>query len=43
MNNVIEQDHRFMKMRIVASQWLHSVEGALNAKKVAVSRTEVTS
>ena len=30
MNNVIEQDHRFVKKRIVASQWFRSVEGALN-------------
>ncbi len=30
MNNVIEQDHRFLKKRIVASQWFRSVEGALN-------------
>jgi transposase-like protein len=29
-NNVIEQDHRFIKKRIVASQWFRSVEGALN-------------
>jgi transposase-like protein len=27
---VIEQDHRFIKKRIVASQWFRSVEGALN-------------
>ncbi|MEA2874790.1 MAG: transposase, family [Hyphomicrobiales bacterium] len=30
MNNVIEQDHRFVKKRVVASQWFRSVEGALN-------------
>ena len=30
MNNVIEQDHRFVKKRIVASQGFRSVEGALN-------------
>lgn len=30
MNNLIEQDHRFVKKRIVASQWFRSVEGALN-------------
>lgn len=30
MNNVIEQDHRFIKKRIVASQWFRSVEGAVN-------------
>ncbi len=29
-NNVIEQDHRFIKKRIVASQWFRSAEGALN-------------
>jgi transposase-like protein len=28
-NNVIEQDHRFIKKRIVASQWFRSAEGAL--------------
>ncbi len=30
LNNVIEQDHRFIKKRIVASQWFRSVEGALH-------------
>ncbi len=30
MNNVIEQDHRFIKKRIVASQGFRSVEGAAN-------------
>ena len=30
INNVIEQDHRFIKKRIVASQWFRSVEGALH-------------
>ena len=30
MNNLIEQDHRFIKKRIVASQWFRSVEGAVN-------------
>jgi IS6 family transposase len=30
MNNVIEQDHRFIKKRIVASQGFRSAEGALN-------------
>jgi hypothetical protein len=30
MNNIIEQDHRFIKKRIVASLWFRSVEGALN-------------
>jgi transposase, IS6 family len=29
-NNIIEQDHRFIKRRIVASQWFRSVEGALH-------------
>ena len=29
MNNIIEQDHRFIKKRIVASQWFRSVEGAI--------------
>jgi transposase, IS6 family len=27
---MIEQDHRFVKKRIVASQWFRSVDGALN-------------
>ena len=26
MNNIIEQDHRFIKKRIVASQWFRSVQ-----------------
>ena len=30
LNNVIEQDHRFIKKRIVASQWFRSMEGAVN-------------
>jgi transposase-like protein len=30
MNNILEQDHRFVKKRIVASQWFRSVDGALN-------------
>ena len=29
LNNRIEQDHRFVKKRVVASQWFRSVEGAL--------------
>jgi hypothetical protein len=30
MNNLVEQDHRFVKKRVVASQWFRSVDGALN-------------
>ena len=30
LNKLIEQDHRFVKKRVVASQWFRSVEGALN-------------
>ena len=30
MNNIIEQDHRFVKKRVAASQWFRSVDGALN-------------
>ena len=30
MNNILEQDHRFVKKRVVASQWFRSVDGALN-------------
>lgn len=30
LNNILEQDHRFVKKRITASQWFRSVEGALN-------------
>ncbi len=30
MNNIIEQDHRFVKKRVVASQWFRSVAGAQN-------------
>jgi transposase-like protein len=29
LNNVLEQDHRFIKKRIAASLWFRSVEGAL--------------
>jgi transposase, IS6 family len=31
LNNIIEQDHRFVKKRIVASQGFRSVEGALSS------------
>jgi len=30
MNNIVEQDHRFVKKRVVASQWFQSVDGALS-------------
>ena len=30
VNKMIEQDHRFVKKRVVASQWFRSVDGALN-------------
>ena len=30
LNNILEQDHRFIKKRIVASLWFRSVKGALN-------------
>src|SRR6478735_2549773 len=30
LNNIIEQDHRYVKKRITASQWFRSVDGALN-------------
>ena len=30
LNNILEQDHRFVKKRIIASQWFRSVDGALN-------------
>jgi IS6 family transposase len=29
LNNVLEQDHRFVRKRIAASLWFRSVEGAL--------------
>ena len=29
LNNILEQDHRFIKKRITASLWFRSVEGAL--------------
>ena len=29
LNNIIEQDHRFIKKRIAASLWFRSVDGAL--------------
>jgi transposase-like protein len=29
LNNVLEQDHRFVKKRIAASLWFRSVAGAL--------------
>jgi len=30
MNNILEQDHRYVKKRVVASQGFRSVDGALN-------------
>ena len=30
LNNTLEQDHRFLKKRLTASQWFRSVDGALN-------------
>ena len=30
VNNRIEQDHRFVKKRVVGSQWFRSVDGAVN-------------
>ena len=30
LNNRIEQDHRFVKQRVAASQWFRSVDGAIN-------------
>ena len=30
LNNIVEQDHRFIKKRIAASLWFRSVKGALN-------------
>jgi transposase-like protein len=30
MNNIVEQDHRFIKKRIAAGLWFRSVSGALN-------------
>jgi len=29
LNNVLEQDHRFVKKRVAASLWFLSVDGAL--------------
>ena len=31
LNNILEQDHRFIKKRIAAALWFRSVNGALNA------------
>ena len=31
MNNIIEQDHRFVKKRVVASQGFRSAAGALSS------------
>ena len=30
MNNILEQDHRYVKKRVVASQWFRSIDGARN-------------
>lgn len=30
LNNILEQDHRYVKKRVVTSQWFRSVDGALN-------------
>ena len=29
LNNIVEQDHRFIKKRIAASLWFRSIEGAV--------------
>jgi IS6 family transposase len=29
LNNILEQDHRFVKQRMISSQWFRSVDGAL--------------
>ena len=29
LNNIVEQDHRFIKKRIAASLWFRSAEGAM--------------
>jgi IS6 family transposase len=29
LNNILEQDHRFVKKRMISSQWFRSVDGAL--------------
>lgn len=31
LNNIIEQDHRFVKKRVVTSQWFRSTDGALSS------------
>lgn len=31
LNNIIEQDHRFVKKRVMASQWFRSADGALRS------------
>ena len=31
LNNIVEQDHRFIKKRIAAALWFRSIAGALNA------------
>jgi IS6 family transposase len=28
LNNILEQDHRFVKKRVLSSQWFRSVHGA---------------
>jgi transposase-like protein len=30
LNNILEQDHRFVKKRIAANLWFRSIDGALN-------------
>jgi len=30
MNNILEQDHRYVKKRVLASQWFRSVDRALS-------------
>jgi len=30
LNNIVEQDHRFIKKRVAAALWFRSVNGALN-------------
>jgi transposase, IS6 family len=30
LNNILEQDHRFVKKRMLSSQWFRSVDGAVS-------------
>jgi len=42
LNNIVEQDHRFIKKRIAASLWFRSAEGARLTSQLVVANTSAS-